>query len=141
MIVWMLYGALVALVVAAAGRAAGRVARLAGYRVRWVRAGALALTAFLSASALVRETGPAAPPAAASPTTGRNDADRVHADASWRGALGVRLEALRRAPGAPVRGAVAAVRRAVSPAADVVAASLSSASHAGSGAPGAGGRS
>jgi len=125
MIVWMLYSALVALVVAAAGRAAERVARLAGYRVRWVWAGALALTAFISASALLRETGPAAIAAAESSTIDLGKAGDVQADASWRGALGVRLEALRRALDAPVRATVSNVQRAVSPAADVIAASLS----------------
>ena len=39
MIAWMLYCAFVALIVAAAARGAEWLARLAGYRVRWIWAG------------------------------------------------------------------------------------------------------
>ena len=40
MIVWMLYSAVVALIVASAARAAEWLGRLAGYRIRWIWIGA-----------------------------------------------------------------------------------------------------
>src|SRR6185369_11331227 len=68
MILWMLYSALVALVVAAAAHAVESLAKLAGYRVRWIWLGAILLTGFLSASAAVRELAPANIPAASAPS-------------------------------------------------------------------------
>jgi hypothetical protein len=124
-IAWMLYSALVALVVAAAARAAEWLARLAGYRVRWIWAGALALTLFLSASAALR--GPGALSTAASSALDVSDAAHGPADTWWGRALSVRLETLRRSLDAPLVDAVTAVRRTVSPAANRSAVLLSSA--------------
>lgn len=125
MIVWMLYSALVALIVVAAARAAEWLARLAGYRVRWIWTGALALTLFLSASAAMRETRPAALP---TPATAMDLRDaRVHVSMSWRETLGISVESLRRSVDASLGGAVATVHRVIPPAADVYAVSLSSA--------------
>lgn len=59
MIIWMLYSTFVALSVALAARAAEWLARLAGFRVRWIWAGALALVLLLSASPLIRRSEPA----------------------------------------------------------------------------------
>ncbi len=126
MIAWMLYSMLIALIVAAAARAAEWLGRLAGYRVRWIWAGALALTVLLSASAGLRATRAAAFTAAASPTIGLGEAAHARPDTSWLCALRARIENLRRSLEAPVERAGATVRRVASPAANLYAASLSS---------------
>ena len=61
MIAWMLYSVVVSAVVAGAARAAESLARLCGYRIRWIWLGALALAAFLSMSSAVRRFEPRAP--------------------------------------------------------------------------------
>lgn len=99
MIIWMLYSTFVALCVAVAARAAEWLARLAGFRVRWIWTGALALVLLLSASPLLRSTAPV------SPSGALTQAEDI-LDAPW----------LR---------TVATVRGAVSPAADGYAATLS----------------
>jgi beta-lactamase regulating signal transducer with metallopeptidase domain len=58
MIAWMLYSAVVTAIVAGAGRAAESLARVLGYRMRWIWAGALLLTAFLSVSSALRRVEP-----------------------------------------------------------------------------------
>jgi beta-lactamase regulating signal transducer with metallopeptidase domain len=125
MIVWMLYSVLVALIVAAAARAADWLARLAGYSVRWVWAGALTLTVFLSASALLHGVAPASLATEGSQAIDLSDAVRTRGDASWGHALRVRIEQVRRSLDAPLLAGVVSVRRTVSPAANVYAASLS----------------
>lgn len=54
MIAWMLYCVVVTTIVAAAARAAESVARINGYRLRWVWLGALALTTYLSISSAIQ---------------------------------------------------------------------------------------
>src|SRR6185503_11079566 len=107
MIVWVCYSILIALVVAAAGRAAEWLARLSGYRVRWIWAGALALTAFLSTSALVRglRTTPAAPEVSAGIET--RAADKIVSGTSWTQAVRERMEIVRRAIDRPIESAAA----------------------------------
>src|SRR5688572_21757419 len=104
MITWMLYSALVALIVAVAGRAAEWLGRLAGYRVRWIWLGALALTAYLSASAPMRRTGVPIPTGASSAIE-LGEAAQINAHASWR----VRIDDVRHSLGAPLRDALATV--------------------------------
>lgn len=123
MIVLMLYSALVALIFAAAARAADWLARLAGYHVRWIWAGALALTMFLSVSAARQGTRPADPPNAVLSTVALRAAAHTP---SWSRALSVRIEKFRRVLDVPLRSAVATVYRFVPPTANVYAASLSS---------------
>ena len=125
MIAWMLYSALVAMVLAAAAHAAEWLARLVGYRVRWIWAGAMALTVFLSASAVLRGARPDALATLSSLTIDGGNTGRSEADASWRRALSTRVEALRHSLDAPLRGADAAVNRVLPPAANVYATLLS----------------
>jgi len=127
MVAWMLYSAAVALVVAASARAAEWLARLGGYGVRWVWAGALALTVFLSGSSVLREAAPVALATTQSPAIDLSAASQVQRDASWRRALSMRLEIIHRVLEAPLRSVVATVRRRMSPAVNVFAASLSAA--------------
>lgn len=54
MISWILYCVVVATLVASAARAADALARIIGYRVRWIWLGALGLTAYLSISSAVQ---------------------------------------------------------------------------------------
>ncbi|HEY4303941.1 MAG TPA: M56 family metallopeptidase [Gemmatimonadaceae bacterium] len=54
MISWILYCVVVAALVASAARAADALARIIGYRVRWIWLGALALTTYLSISSAVQ---------------------------------------------------------------------------------------
>jgi hypothetical protein len=124
MISWMVYSAFIALLVAAAGRAAEWLARLAGYRVRWIWATALALTGILSASAEMRGARLLDLPAASTASTiaGRPTMQR---SASWRATLGARADVLRSSINAPLRSAVAAVSR-LPPAANAYATSLAS---------------
>jgi hypothetical protein len=61
MIVWMLYCTFVALCVTVAAHAAEWLARLAGFRVRWIWTSALALVLLLSASPLLRRSEPVSP--------------------------------------------------------------------------------
>jgi hypothetical protein len=124
MIAWMLYGVLVALIVAAAARAAEWLARLVGYRVRWIWVGALALTALLSGTAALREVRSVVLPATVAPELDLGGAARAAADASWRRALHSGVENVRRSLDAPLRRAVATVHRVVPPVANVYAASL-----------------
>jgi hypothetical protein len=120
------YAAVVALIVAAAARAADWLARLAGYRIRWIWAGALALTLYLSASALLPGRGDVSLAAAAIPPLDLGGAAHAPAGASWGAQLVVRIAALRKELGTPVRVGLAAVHGAVSPAADTYVALLSS---------------
>lgn len=130
MIPWMLYSVTIGLTVAAAARAAEWLARLAGYRVRGIWAGALTLTVILSASVRLRGTAPIALPAASSLFAATGGL-QVEPDASWRGALRTRAEMLRHLLDAPLRAAVAMANRAVSPAANVYAISIASAASLG----------
>lgn len=126
MIAWMVYSVVVALVVAAAARAAEPLGRISGSRVRWIWAGAIMLTVFLSGSALVRRGGAVSATAASSPTGLRNARELEAADASWRGLLRVRLDHLRRSLDTPLRGTLASVRRAAPARGDVYAAGFAS---------------
>ena len=126
MIRWMLYSALVALMVAAAARAAEWLARLVGYRVRWIWAGALALTVFLSVFAALRGTGRVGLPTASAAIVDLTEGAHGQLDASWRRTVRMRIEHLRHSLDAPLLSAVASVHRAVPPAANGYAAWLSS---------------
>lgn len=123
MIVWMLYSAVLALIIAVAASAAERLARLTGYRVRWIWAGALALTVFLSLSAVVRRTPVVSIPAAWSPSADVRDAG----DRWWRTLLILPLERVRRLLDTPLRNGAAIVRRFESPRVDRYAGSVASA--------------
>ena len=125
MIAWMLYSALVAMALAVAAHAAEWIARLVGYRVRWIWAGAIALTVFLSASAVLRGARPDALPPLSSLTMDGGDISRTEADLSWRRALIARVEVLRHSLGAPLRAAAAATNRVLPPEANVYGAFLS----------------
>ncbi|HEY5088134.1 MAG TPA: M56 family metallopeptidase, partial [Gemmatimonadaceae bacterium] len=107
-----------------AARAAEWLARLAGYRVRWVWVAALALAVSLSVAALLRGTGPAGSPRPAAPAIDLSEAAQVQADAPWR-ALNMRIANLRRSLNAPLWHVVSAVDSSVSPAANVDVAALS----------------
>jgi len=126
MIAWMLYSALVALVVAASARAAEWLARLGGRGVRWVWLGGLAFTMALSVSALWRGSSSNVVTAAASSGIDIGDLTRARHNESWRQVLDERIEKLRRSIDAPLFGAAMAMRRTVSPKTNVYAASLSS---------------
>jgi hypothetical protein len=120
MISWMAYSAFIALIVAAAGRAAEWLARLAGYRVRWIWVAAVALTAVLSASAQLRGARLRdLPTATAAPMDAGGLPAQAHA--SWRGTLLARAGVLRQSIDAPLRSAVATASRALSPAANMYA--------------------
>ncbi|HEY5060577.1 MAG TPA: M56 family metallopeptidase, partial [Gemmatimonadaceae bacterium] len=94
--------------------------------VRWIWAAALALTVILSASARFRGVRPLDLPAAnAAATTAGGPPMQKHA--SWRGTLLARADLVRHSIDAPLRAAVAAVNRALSPAANVYAGSFASA--------------
>jgi bla regulator protein BlaR1 len=125
MIAWMLYSVLVALTIAAAARAAEWRARLGGHRIRWIWAGALALTMFLTASAALRETEPIA---YLTPTSSIRDlaASPATADASWRHAVALGVEVLRQTLDAPLQAAVAAAHRVVPTGANIYVALLAS---------------
>ena len=110
MISWMVYSVFIALIVAAAGRAAEWLARLAGYRVRWIWAGTLALAVTLSASAPSR-TSPRLDLPAASVVATPVASQPLLSHASWRGTLLARAEALRHSIDAPLRSAVAIASR------------------------------
>ena len=125
MIAWMLYSALVAMVLAAAAHATEWLARLVGYRVRWIWAGAMALTVFLSASAVLRGARPDALPKVSSLTIDGGDTGRTEADPSWLGTLRARVEVLRHSLDAPLRGAAAVANRVIPQAANVYGALLS----------------
>jgi len=127
MIAWMLYSALVALVVAASARAAEWLARLGSRGVRWVWLGGLALTMALSVSALWRGSSSKATTAAASSGIDIGDLARGRHDASWRQVLDERIDKLRRSLDAPLFGAAVAMRRTISPKTNVYVVSLSSA--------------
>src|SRR5688500_5679050 len=98
MITWMLYSALVALVVAVAARAAESLVRLSGYRIRWIWAGALALTTYLSASAALRGLLPASLAIVSSATIDLEEVAPVQTKATWR----VRIDDLRHSLDAPL---------------------------------------
>lgn len=87
MIIWMLYSTFVALCVAVAARAAEWLARLAGYRVRWIWAGALALVLLLSASPLLRSAEPVSPSVALTQAEDILDAPWLRTVATVRGAV------------------------------------------------------
>lgn len=136
MILWMLYSALVALVVAAAAHAAESLAKLAGYRVRWIWLGAILLTGFLSASAAVRELAPVNIPGASEPDATLGNATVVRV---FSGPVGTqasapaavtpaedRFASVRASLDAPWR-LTAAVARTISPAANTYVASLAAA--------------
>lgn len=120
MIIWMIYSTLVGLIVVAAARAAEWLARLAGYRVRWIWAVALSLTVLLSAAAALRSAGSVALATPTSPID-LGEVRSVQFGMSWRHAL----SALRGSLDAPLRGVVVTIHRVVSPAANVSAALLS----------------
>jgi bla regulator protein BlaR1 len=58
MIAWMLYSVLVATMLATAAGAAQSLARILGYRLRWIWVGALGLTTILSAGSALNRLGP-----------------------------------------------------------------------------------
>ena len=125
MILWMFYCALIAVIVAAAARAAEWLARVAGYRVRWIWAGALVLTVSLAASAVFRESSAVAVGVTELPTVGIGESGGAHADVSWRQAVRIRIENVRRSLSAPLDDMASTVYHAMSPAADLYAVSLS----------------
>jgi len=61
MIAWMLYCVIVATIVAGAARAAESLARIAGYRLRWIWLAGVLLASFLSLSSAVQRFEPSAP--------------------------------------------------------------------------------
>ena len=126
MIAWMAYSAFVAMVIAAAARAAESLARLSGYRVRWVWVVALMLTVFLSAASLVRRDNATSPSMQLTHARLGDVRRSGTADASWTGVVKVRLENLRRLLGAPLLGTIARVRRTVPARVDVYALVFSS---------------
>jgi beta-lactamase regulating signal transducer with metallopeptidase domain len=81
MIGWMLYCIVVAAIVAVAARAAESLARVAGYRRRWIWLGALALAGYLSVSSAVHEVERPAAPAVAAPRD--QAAAAAQPDATW----------------------------------------------------------
>lgn len=125
MIAWMMYSALVASIVAAAARAAEWLVRLSGYRVRWIWAGAIVLTTFLSASAALRKGERVALPVAASPMLSGTAAREKQVE-SWRVAFDAGIARLRRQIDAPLVNAVSLVRGNVTATVDVYAILLSS---------------
>jgi beta-lactamase regulating signal transducer with metallopeptidase domain len=125
MIIWMLYSVLVGLIVAVASRAAEWLARLAGYRVRWIWAGALALTVYLSASAARRAMASGTLATAVSTTVDVGAIANVQSSTSWRHAVRVRIENFRRSIDAPLRRTAVTLHRVVSPAVNVYVGALS----------------
>jgi beta-lactamase regulating signal transducer with metallopeptidase domain len=123
MIVWMVYSAVIALIVAIAARAVESLARVAGYRVRWIWAGALALTLFLSASAPFR-IGQAVPAVAMRSSHVTSDYTGDAADAAWLTTLSARVEGVRRSIASPFQRAMVVVDHTASPAANAGAGSL-----------------
>lgn len=119
MIVWMLYSAFVALIIAAAARSAEWLARYAGLRVRWIWMGALGLTVLLSATAAFRGTRIAVPPRAEASGVDRGSASLQVAGRRWS------VASVRRSVDMPLRVAAGMVRRAATPAADRYAAAIS----------------
>jgi len=125
MIAWMIYSALVALIVAGAARAADRFARLAGYSVRMIWMGALVLTTVLSASAALHGFTSGTRPAESLTIDGSENTSRSVA-APWLRALEARLERVHLWLDTPLRATITMVRGNFSPAADVYAASFAS---------------
>jgi beta-lactamase regulating signal transducer with metallopeptidase domain len=119
MIVWMLYSAFVALIIAAAARSAEWLTRFAGLRVRWIWMGALGLTVLLSAIAAFRGAKIAVPPPAEASGVDRGSASLQEAGLWWR------VASVRRSVDMPLRVAAGLVRRAATPAADRYAAAIS----------------
>ncbi|HTE44476.1 MAG TPA: M56 family metallopeptidase [Gemmatimonadaceae bacterium] len=126
MIALMLYSAFIALIIAAAARAAEWLVRLVGFRVRWIWAGALLLTVALSASALLRDVRSIAATTTISSTIDLNAAAHERTNLSLLQALTVLVDNVRRTLDAPLRGAVAAMHRTMPAAANVYAASVAS---------------
>jgi hypothetical protein len=124
MIAWMLYSAVVALVLAAAARAAEWLGRLNGYRVRWIWIGALGLTTFLSASAALRSERKVDPSTVVATAVRAGDVLEIEVDRSWSRTVRERIESLRRSLDAGTKAVGAVVYRKVQPAVDVYAASL-----------------
>jgi bla regulator protein BlaR1 len=124
MIAWMIYSALVALIVAGAARAADCFARLAGYSVRMIWMGALVLTTVLSASSALRGI-TSGTPVAKSLTIGVSENISRSAEHQWLRALEARIERIRSWLDTPLQRTIATVRREFSPAADVYAATFS----------------
>jgi beta-lactamase regulating signal transducer with metallopeptidase domain len=115
MIAWMLYSAVAALVVACAARATETLARVLGYRLRWIWVGAFALSAFLSASSAVRWLTHGAAldlPAATSTSTIRMPA----MDATWIDAVRSALTNVGTILDARLQTAANAVEQAITPA-------------------------
>jgi beta-lactamase regulating signal transducer with metallopeptidase domain len=118
MIVWMLYSVTVATLVAAGARAAEWLARMAGYRVRWVWTGGLVLTVGLSVTTMLRDDAMVA---------GRGDLAALSlsaptpAGAAWSRSVGDAIAALRNTVGAPLRSAAGLVYGSMPSAANMVA--------------------
>jgi len=121
MIIWMLSSVLVALFITAAARAAEWLARVVGYRVRWIWAGALALTLVLSVSAALRGTRTVALPVAETSALSVQATKRAEGDASWTRALISRIDSFRRSLDASLQSGAVAVHRGVPPIANVYA--------------------
>ena len=126
MILWMLYSALVAAIVAGMANAADWLARLAGYRLRWIWLGALAFTVFLSATAALRGAQSSHKPAARIAAIDLLDAPSAESDASWLHALGVRVKDVRHAVDAALGRVASKAHRSIPPHANLYAALLSS---------------
>jgi hypothetical protein len=126
MIAWMVYSALVTSVIAAAARAAESLARISGYRVRWIWAGALFMSVFLSGSSLARR-GRAATTSTPGSSIAVTKASKIETvDASWRVRLKHRVDNVRRSLDVPLRQTIASVRRTVPAGVDMYAAVFAS---------------
>ena len=114
MIAWMLYSVVVSAVVAGAARAADSLARLCGYRIRWIWLGALALAAFLSVSSAVRRVEPRTPFTVVA--TVRDVATVARTSSTWTQALRAAITDIERTlDGSLAAAALEAIDRAATP--------------------------
>jgi bla regulator protein blaR1 len=115
MIDWMLYTAAVGLCIAAAARSAEWLARLGGYRVRFIWIGALVLSVVLPATVALRRP----EPVTAMPDPGHavraDDATNRVLGGSWLQTLGAWLGDMRTIVGSPLRITAGALRDRVPP--------------------------
>lgn len=118
---WMAYALVVGALLAIAARGLDGVCRLAAWPVRWVWAGALAIT--LALIALAPRHATPRPPVAVEAQHSATAAGTPHEPAPAE-RLAAPVAALRRAIAAPVRHALAGVERYVPASADRVAAPL-----------------
>ena len=110
MIAWMMYTALVGMLLAGAAGAIDKLARLAGRPTRWIWVGAMLASIALAAVAPYRRI--ASPAIPVSTAGGGSPSDTVSAASSWVGSLELGFTNARRGLDAPlITGAAALVPR------------------------------